>query len=100
VVQTISEWNVEIGQFLSNRAARNGETLRRITQCQNPPDVLGIQAQWFRDATEDYLREMGKLTEVNGKIIGGWLGLIGKPKHRFRSKSGRHPQGIVARVAR
>jgi hypothetical protein len=74
----ISEWNGEISQFLSQRTTRNGETLRRITQCQNLPDVFGIQAQWFQDATEDYLREIGKLTEVNSKIMGGWLGLIGK----------------------
>ena len=60
------------------RAARNGETLRRITKCQNPPDVFSIQAQWFQDATEDYLREIGKLTEFNSKIMGGWLGSIGK----------------------
>ena len=78
VVQTISEWNAEISQFLSHRAARNGETLRRITQWPNQPDVFGIQAQWFQDATEDYLREVGKLTKVNSKIISGWLGLIGR----------------------
>src|SRR5690349_17635301 len=78
MAQTFTEWNVEISQFISHRAARNSETLRRITQCQNPPDVFGMQAQWFQDATEDYLREIGKLTEVNSKIMGGWLGLIGK----------------------
>lgn len=78
MAQNISEWNAEISQFLSHRAARNGETLRRITQCQNLPDVFGIQAQWFQDATEDYLREIGKLTEVNSKFMGGWLGSIGK----------------------
>jgi len=80
VAKMISEWNGEISQFLSQRATRNGETLRRITQCQNPSDVFGIQAQWFQDATEDYLREIGKLTEVNSKVMGGWLGLIGKPE--------------------
>ena len=78
LVQTVSEWNAEIGQFLSRRAVRNGETLKRITQCQNLPDVFGIQAQWFQDVTEDYLREIGKLTEVNSKFMGQWLGSIGK----------------------
>jgi hypothetical protein len=77
ITQAMSEWNAEISRFLSQRAARNGETLRRITQCQNLPDVFGIQARWFQDATEDYLREIGKLTEFNSKIMGGWVGSIG-----------------------
>ena len=78
VVQTMNEWNGEISQFLSHRATRNRETLKRITQCQNVPDIFGIQAQWVQDATEDYLREIGKLTEVNNHIMVGWLGSFGK----------------------
>jgi hypothetical protein len=77
VVQTMNEWNAEISQFLSHRAARNGEALRRATQCQNVPDLFGIQAQWVQHATEDYLREIGKLTEFNSRIMGGWIGSIG-----------------------
>ena len=53
VMQTMNEWNVEISQFLSHRATRNGEVLRRVTQCQNVPDLFGIQAQWVQDVTED-----------------------------------------------
>ena len=77
VMQTMNEWNVEISQFLSHRAARNGEALRRVTQCQNVPDLFGIQAQWVQHATEDYLREIGKLTELNNRIMGSWVGSIG-----------------------
>jgi hypothetical protein len=77
VVQMMNEWNAEISQFLSHRAARNAEALRRVTQCQNVPDLFGVQAQWVWDATEDYLREIGKLTEFNSRIMGGWVGSIG-----------------------
>jgi phasin protein len=76
-IQTVTEWNAEIGQFLSHRAARNGEALRRVAQCQNLPDIFGIQAQWVQDATEDYLREIGKFTEFNSRIMGGWVGSLG-----------------------
>ncbi len=76
-MQTMNEWNAEISQFLSHRVARNGEALRRVTQCQNMPDLFGIQAQWVQDTTEDYLREIGKLTEFNGRIMSGWVGSIG-----------------------
>jgi len=77
MAQTISEWNAEIGQFVSHRAARNGEAVRRVTQCQNWPDIFGVQAQWVQDITEDYLREIGKLTEFNSRIMDGWVGSLG-----------------------
>jgi hypothetical protein len=77
VMQTMNEWNAEISQFLSHRAARNGEALRRVTQCQNVPDLFSMQAQWVQDATEDYLREIGKLTEFNSRIMGSWIGSLG-----------------------
>ena len=76
VMQTMNEWNAEIGQFLSHRAARNGEAVRRVAQCQNLPDLFGIQARWVQDVTEDYLREIGKLTEFNSAIMGGWIGSL------------------------
>jgi hypothetical protein len=77
MMQTMNEWNAEISQFLSHRATRNRETLKRITQCQNVPDIFGVQAQWVQDATEDYLREIGKLTEFNRKMMDGLVGSIG-----------------------
>ena len=77
VIQTMNEWNAEISQFLAHRAARNGEALSRVAQCQNVPDLFGIQAQWVQDSTEDYLREIGRLTEFNSRIMGGWVGSIG-----------------------
>src|SRR5689334_12895795 len=77
VMRTMNEWNAEISQFLSHRATRNGEVLRRVTQCQNVPDLFGVQAQWVQDATEDYIREIGKLTEFNSRIMGSLVGSFG-----------------------
>jgi DNA anti-recombination protein RmuC len=53
VTQTMSEWNTEVSHFLSRRVARNGETIGRITKCQNLPEVFGLQAQWVQEAADD-----------------------------------------------
>jgi hypothetical protein len=74
VAKTITEWNAEIGQFLSRRAVRNGEAFTRITQCQSFPDLFALQAQWLQDAADDYLREVGRLMEVNSQVVGGLFG--------------------------
>jgi hypothetical protein len=78
VAKTISEWNTEVNHFLSHRVAQTGETLGRMTKCQNLPEVFAIQAQWVREAADDYLKEMSKLMEANGRIMSGMLGSLGQ----------------------
>ena len=76
MAKTISEWNTEVSHFLSHRVARNGETLGRMTKCQDFPEVFATQTEWVRDAADDYLKEMSKLMEVNSRIMSGMLGLL------------------------
>jgi hypothetical protein len=78
VANTIGEWNAEVNHFFSRRVARNGETLGRMTKCQDLPEVFAIQAQWVREAADDYLKEMSKLMEANSRIMSGMLGSVGQ----------------------
>jgi Phasin protein len=78
VAKTIGEWNTEVSHFVSHRVARNGEALGRMTKCQNLPEVFAMQAQWVRDAADDYLREMSKLMEINSGLMSGMLGSRGQ----------------------
>ncbi len=78
VAKTINEWNTEVSHFLSHRVARNGEALGQMTKCQSFPEVFAIQAQWVREATDDYLKEMSKLMQANSRIMSGMLGSLGQ----------------------
>ena len=78
VTQTMSEWNTEVSHFLGRRVTRNGETIGRMTKCQNLPEVFAIQAQWVQDAADDYLKEMSKLMEVNGKLVSSLMRSAGQ----------------------
>jgi hypothetical protein len=78
VAKTISEWNAEVSDFLSHRAARNSEAMGRMAKCQNLPEIFTIQTQWVQEATDDYLKEMSKLMVVNSRIMGGLLGSFGQ----------------------
>ena len=72
--KTISEWNMEVSQFVSHRLARNGETLGRMAKCPSLPEIFAIQNQWVRDAADDYIKQTSKLMEVNSRMMGGLLG--------------------------
>ena len=73
MAKTIGELNSEVSKFLTHRVARNGETMGRLTKCQSLPDAFAIQTQWVQDATDDYLKEMSRLIEINSKIMSGLL---------------------------
>jgi len=68
--KAIGEWNTELGHFLSHRLARNQEALASMMKCANLQEAFSVQAKWFQEATDDYMREVGKLIEVNGKFVG------------------------------
>ena len=70
VAKTMTEWTTEVGQFFNHRLARNGEAFARIAKCPGVAEVFAVEAEWVRDAAEDYFKEMQKLTELNGKIVG------------------------------
>jgi hypothetical protein len=78
VAKTISEWNTEVNHFLSHRAARNSDAMGRMAKCHNLPEIFTIQTQWVQEATDDYLKEMSKLMEVNSRMMGGLLGSFGQ----------------------
>jgi Phasin protein len=94
VAKTISEWNTEVGHFLSHRAARNSETMGRMTKCRSVPEVLAIQAQWVQDTADDYLKEMSKLMEVNSRMMGGLFGSFGQTG----AQSAEQPRSLTAKV--
>ena len=94
VAKTISEWNAEVSDFLSHRAARNSEAMGRMAKCQNLPEIFTIQTQWVQEATDDYLKEMSKLMEVNSRIMGGLLGSFGQ----VEMQSAEQPRSSTAKV--
>jgi hypothetical protein len=63
------DWNTEMGQFLSHRMAQNLDAITRTTKCGNWQDAFSIQSEWLRCATDDYAKQIGKLMEVNRKIV-------------------------------
>ena len=52
VAKTISEWNAEVSDFLSHRAARNSEAMGRMVKYQNLPEIFTTQTQWVQEATD------------------------------------------------
>ena len=74
IAKMISEWNTDVGHFVSHRAGRTSEAMARIAKCESFPEILTIHTQWWQDAADDYLKQVSKLAGLNSKLIGGLLG--------------------------
>ena len=74
VTKAMMDWNTEIFHFVSQRIARDSDTLGRMARCQAFPEVFEVEAQWFRDTVADYQTEANKLMEFGGKIFGSLTG--------------------------
>jgi len=74
IAKTISEWNTEVGHFVSHRATRTSEAMARMARCHSVAENLAVQTQWWLDATDDYLKQASKFTELSSKIMDGLLG--------------------------
>jgi hypothetical protein len=78
VAQAIGEWNTEASHFLSRRAARSTETMQSLVKCQNFVDICAVQAQWLRDAVDDYLKQTSKIIELNHRFLSDLLESVPK----------------------
>jgi hypothetical protein len=94
LARAMSEWNAEVGQFLSHRLARNLDAIARMTKCGNCQDAFSIQTEWLRETTDDYAKEIGKLMDVNGKIVSGTF----RPIQEAAVQSAEQAHSSTARV--
>ena len=99
VANTISELNAEASQFLTHRATRNSETMGRIAKCQSLPEILASQAQWVQETTDDYMKQMSKLMEINSRIIGGLFGSFGQFGTQAAEQVRSSPEKVPMRAA-
>jgi Phasin protein len=99
VAKTISEWNTEVNHFLSHRAARNSETMGRMAKCRSFPEVFAIQTQWMQDATDDYMKQMNKVMEVNSRMMGGLFGSFGQTEAQSAEQTRSSTAKVPMRAA-
>ena len=64
----VATMNGELLGFVRTRLNHDVELSRALSQCANWSDAVNLQQDWARQATEEYLAEAGKLTELASKV--------------------------------
>ena len=71
----------------------------RMAKCQSFPKILAIQTQWAQEATNDYVKQMNKLMEVNSRLMGGLLGSLGHFGGQSAEQSNSSPAKVSSKAA-
>jgi len=62
--------NAGLSDFLVRRGNRNVEACTRLMQSRSLPEIFLLQAQWLRDAADDYNKETARLSDAYTKLLG------------------------------
>lgn len=61
-------WQAEMSRFLLKRFERDTELARRLLECRDWTDAMGLQQQWAVAAVQDYLDQTRRVAEIAGKL--------------------------------
>jgi hypothetical protein len=65
----VAALNGELMGFVTARIGRDVKLGQALSSCQNWSDVVELQQQWAQQATEEYLAEAGRITDLASKLV-------------------------------
>ena len=64
-----SDWQHEVGNFISNRAKADLELSSTLVHCHNLVDLVSAQHTWLATATAEYAHEGRRLAELSATAV-------------------------------
>ena len=64
----VAALNGELMGFVNTCLNRDDELGRALSQCSDWSDAVNLQQDWAQQATQEYLAEAGRLTELASKV--------------------------------
>ncbi len=64
----VAQLNGELMGFANTRMNRDVELSHALSKCDSWPNAVGLQQDWARQATQEYLAEASKLMELASKV--------------------------------
>lgn len=65
----VAALNGELMGFVTARINRDVALGQALSSCQNWSDVVDLQQQWAQQATQEYLAEAGRITDLASKVV-------------------------------
>jgi hypothetical protein len=82
--KSFAEWQEEIARFAQARMQRNGEVAEAAARCRDVNDFIGLQQEWLKTASQDYLQETARIMGLASRMTQDWM----QPMTRFWGNGG------------
>jgi Phasin protein len=79
MLEQMSEMSGEFARFMTARLMRNLDTMRTMSQCRGPAEIIELQLRWAQDAFDDYMAEAGRFMQRNARLEGRSVEGVAKP---------------------
>lgn len=76
-LHAMSEWNREMGRFLSHRLEMDAKLQDDLSRCTQPFEAIGVCSEFMQAAVSDYAREAQKLQELSASAAADNIATVG-----------------------
>jgi hypothetical protein len=66
-------WQEEVCRFLGSRLQWDGRVTAALAKCRSLTELAEIQQDWARTTAQDYVEEVGRLTQIASSLVPAWL---------------------------
>lgn len=63
MLEQMSEMSGELTRFMTARLMRNLDTMRAMSQCRGPAEIIELQLRWGQEAFDDYMAEANRFMQ-------------------------------------
>lgn len=70
IANALAAFGAETANFVGKRVEHSSEVFGNVAQCRSLPDMLEMEAQWWRKAMDDYTGQINRLVAFNASLVG------------------------------
>ncbi|HKY93966.1 MAG TPA: phasin family protein [Kiloniellales bacterium] len=63
----------EVTRFAQARMQRNSELAEALARCRDINDMMGLQQEWLKAASQDYLQQTARMMGIASRMTQDWM---------------------------
>ena len=68
-----AQWQDEVARFAQGRLQRNSELAEAMARCRDLNDMVGLQQEWLKAASQDYMQQTARMMGIASRLTQDWM---------------------------
>jgi len=68
-----AQWQDEAARFTQARLQRNSELAEAMARCRDLNDMVGVQQEWLKAASQDYMQQTARMMGIASRMTQDWM---------------------------